>query len=120
MPVWPPADTPSRRDVPVTSALTNVIVGYATSVLVESVRPGRAVCNGPHMAHPRRLSQGLHHPSQLRKSWYFFFFATPGLPEEVVHLREWHSFRHFLEDARPPFTDQEIERAHRSHHSRRV
>ena len=37
-------------------------------------------------AHPRRLSQGLHHPNQLRKSWYFFFFAVPGLPEEVVHL----------------------------------
>ena len=34
-------------------------------------------------AHPRKLSEGLHHPSQLRKSWYFFFFATPGLPEEV-------------------------------------
>ena len=50
-------------------------------------------------AHPRRLSEGLHHPSQLRKSWYFFFFAVPGLPEEVVHLRDWHFFRHFLEDA---------------------
>jgi pimeloyl-ACP methyl ester carboxylesterase len=61
-------------------------------------------------AHPRRLQEGLHHPSQLRKSWYFFFFATPGLPEEVVHLRDWHFFRHFLEDARPPYTDQEIER----------
>ena len=47
-------------------------------------------------AHPRRLSQGLHHPNQLRKSWYFFFFAAPGLPEEVVHLRDWHFFRHFL------------------------
>src|ERR1700741_2276283 len=23
-------------------------------------------------AHPRRLSEGLKHPSQLRKSWYFF------------------------------------------------
>ena len=23
---------------------------------------------------PRKLSQGLHHPGQLRKSWYFFFF----------------------------------------------
>src|SRR5580765_9060964 len=31
-------------------------------------------------AHPRKLSEGLKHPSQLRKSWYFFFFATPGLP----------------------------------------
>jgi pimeloyl-ACP methyl ester carboxylesterase len=61
-------------------------------------------------AHPRRLQQGLHHPSQLRKSWYFFFFAIPGLPEEVVHARDWHFFRHFLQDAHPPYTDEEIER----------
>jgi epoxide hydrolase 4 len=61
-------------------------------------------------AHPRRLSEGLHHPSQLRKSWYFFFFATPGLPEDVVHARDWHFFRHFLQDANPPYTQQEIER----------
>ena len=61
-------------------------------------------------AHPRRLSEGLKHPSQLRKSWYFFFFATPGLPEEVVQLRDWHFFRHFLEDANPPYTDEEFER----------
>ena len=31
-------------------------------------------------AHPRKLSQGLHHPGQLRKSWYFFFFDLPVLP----------------------------------------
>jgi pimeloyl-ACP methyl ester carboxylesterase len=61
-------------------------------------------------AHPRRLQQGLHNPNQLRKSWYFFFFAVPGLPEEVVHARNWHFFRHFLQDARPPYTDEEIER----------
>ena len=61
-------------------------------------------------AHPRRLSEGLHHPDQLRKSWYFFFFATPGLPEEVVHLRDWHFFRHFLHDANPPYTPEEMER----------
>jgi len=61
-------------------------------------------------AHPRKLSEGLKHPSQLRKSWYFFFFATPGLPEEVVHLRDWHFLRHFLEDANPPYTDEEFER----------
>jgi pimeloyl-ACP methyl ester carboxylesterase len=61
-------------------------------------------------AHPRRLSQGLHNPNQLRKSWYFFFFAVPGLPEEVVHLRDWHFFRHFLEDANPQYTPEEIER----------
>jgi pimeloyl-ACP methyl ester carboxylesterase len=61
-------------------------------------------------AHPRKLSEGLHHPDQLRKSWYFFFFATPGLPEEVVQLRDWHFFRHFLHDANPPYTPEEIER----------
>jgi pimeloyl-ACP methyl ester carboxylesterase len=61
-------------------------------------------------AHPRRLQEGLHHPSQLRKSWYFFFFATPGLPEEVVEARDWHFFRHFLEDANPPYTQQEMDR----------
>jgi len=61
-------------------------------------------------AHPRKLSEGLKHPSQLRKSWYFFFFAVPGLPEDVVHLRDWHFFRHFLSEAQPPYTDEEIER----------
>src|SRR5262249_30467535 len=61
-------------------------------------------------AHPRRLSEGLHHPSQLRKSWYFFFFATPGLPEQVVPARDWHFFRHFLHDANPPYTQDEMDR----------
>src|SRR5947209_15673753 len=61
-------------------------------------------------AHPRRLSEGLRHPSQLRKSWYFFFFAVPGLPEDVVHARDWHFLRHFLQDANPPYTPQEIYR----------
>ena len=61
-------------------------------------------------AHPRRLQQGLMNPNQLRKSWYFFFFALPGLPEEVVHARDWHFFRHFLQDANPPYTPQELER----------
>jgi len=28
----------------------------------------------------------------------------------VVHLRDWHFFRHFLEEARPPHTDEEMER----------
>ena len=37
-------------------------------------------------AHPRKLSQGLHHPGQLRKSWYFFFFDLPDLPEASQEL----------------------------------
>jgi pimeloyl-ACP methyl ester carboxylesterase len=61
-------------------------------------------------AHPRKLSQGLHHPSQLRRSWYFFFFALPDLPESVVHANNWHFFRHFLHDANPPLTPEDTER----------
>ena len=61
-------------------------------------------------AHPRKLSQGLHHPGQLRKSWYFFFFDLPDLPEAVVHANHWHFFRHFLHDANPAYTPQETDR----------
>jgi epoxide hydrolase 4 len=61
-------------------------------------------------AHPRKLSQGLHHPDQLRRSWYFFFFALPELPEAVVHANYWHFFRHFLHDAHPAYTTEEIDR----------
>ena len=58
-------------------------------------------------AHPRKLSEGLHHPGQLRKSWYFFFFDTPDLPESVVRANDWHFFRHFLRDADPTLTPEE-------------
>ncbi len=61
-------------------------------------------------AHPRKLSQGLHHPGQLRKSWYFFFFDLPDLPESVVHANHWHFFRHFLRDAKPAYTKDEMDR----------
>ena len=76
-------------------------IAWATAMNHPEVVDRLAILNA---AHPRRLSEGLHHPSQLRKSWYFFFFAVPGLPEEVVQLRDWHFFRHFLEDANPPYT----------------
>jgi epoxide hydrolase 4 len=61
-------------------------------------------------AHPRKLSQGLHHPGQLRKSWYFFFFNLPDVPEGVVHANNWHFFRHFLHDANPAYTPEEMDR----------
>ena len=61
-------------------------------------------------AHPRKLSQGLHHPGQLRKSWYFFFFDLPDLPETIVHANHWHFFRHFLRDAHPAYTPEEMDR----------
>jgi epoxide hydrolase 4 len=61
-------------------------------------------------AHPRKLNEGLRHPSQLRRSWYFFFFQPPGLPERIVRARHWRFFRNFLRDARPAYTDDEIDR----------
>src|SRR3954451_18529901 len=36
-------------------------------------------------AHPRKLNEGLKHPSQLKRSWYFFYFQLPGgVPEHHV------------------------------------
>jgi pimeloyl-ACP methyl ester carboxylesterase len=61
-------------------------------------------------AHPRKLPQGLHHLGQLRKSWYFFFFALPELPECVVHANNWHFFRRILHEARPAYTPEEMDR----------
>jgi pimeloyl-ACP methyl ester carboxylesterase len=61
-------------------------------------------------AHPRRLQQGLFKPRQLLRSWYFFFFALPGLPERTVSARRFRFLQRFLRDARPAFSAQEIDR----------
>jgi pimeloyl-ACP methyl ester carboxylesterase len=82
-------------------------VAWATAMKYPEVVDRMAILNA---AHPRKLSQGLHHPDQLRKSWYFFFFDLPGLPEAVVHANGWHFFRHFLHDANPPYTPEEMDR----------
>ena len=82
-------------------------VAWATAMAYPEVVERLAILNA---AHPRKLSQGLHHPGQLRKSWYFFFFALPELPESVVHANRWHFFRHFLQDAHPAYTPEEIDR----------
>jgi pimeloyl-ACP methyl ester carboxylesterase len=82
-------------------------VAWATAMIHPEVVDRLDILNA---AHPRKLSQGLHHPGQLRKSWYFFFFALPELPESVVHANHWHFFRNFLDDADPAYTPEEIER----------
>src|SRR5215471_19141797 len=75
-------------------------VAWVTAMNHPEVVDRLAILNA---AHPRKLSQGLHHPGQLRKSWYFFFFDLPELPEAVVHADNWRFFRHFLRDASPPY-----------------
>jgi pimeloyl-ACP methyl ester carboxylesterase len=61
-------------------------------------------------AHPRRLLQGLRHPGQLRKSWYFFFFGVPGVPEQVVRADNWRFLRRFLREAHPPYSSEDTDR----------
>jgi epoxide hydrolase 4 len=80
---------------------------WATAMNHPEVVDRLAILNA---AHPRKLLQGLHHPGQLRKSWYFFFFNLPGVPESVVHANQWHFFRHFLHDARPEYRPEEMDR----------
>jgi pimeloyl-ACP methyl ester carboxylesterase len=82
-------------------------VAWATAMNHPEVVERLAILNA---AHPRKLSQGLHHPGQLRKSWYFFFFDLPELPESVVHANHWHFFRNFLRDANPAYTPEELDR----------
>ena len=82
-------------------------VAWATAMSHPEVVDRMAILNA---AHPRKLLEGLHHPGQLRKSWYFFFFDLPELPEAVVHANHWHFFRHFLHDAHPAFTKEETDR----------
>jgi pimeloyl-ACP methyl ester carboxylesterase len=82
-------------------------IAWATAMHHPEVVERLAILNA---AHPRKLSQGLHHPDQLRRSWYFFFFDLPDLPEAVVRADNWRFFRHFLRDADPAPTREEIER----------
>ena len=64
-------------------------------------------------AHPRKLNEGLRHPSQLRRSWYFFYFQLPELPEHHVQADDWEFFQDFLRDAQPPYTPEEMQALHR-------
>ena len=82
-------------------------VAWATAINHPEVVDRLAILNA---AHPRRLNEGLKHPNQLRKLWYFFFFQPPGLPERTVRARNWRFFRRYQRDARPPYTPQETER----------
>jgi epoxide hydrolase 4 len=61
-------------------------------------------------AHPRKLQKGLFKPRQLVRSWYFFFFTLPWLPERIVRAFHYRFFRRFLRDAGPAFTREEMDR----------
>lgn len=46
-----------------------------------------AIANVPHPLVMRSYIRK--HPSQMRKSWYAFFFQLPALPERVVRANNW-------------------------------
>jgi pimeloyl-ACP methyl ester carboxylesterase len=60
-------------------------------------------------AHPRRLNEGLKTLRQLFRSWYFFYFQFPRLPERRARSRHWRFLKRFLRDARPPYTPNELD-----------
>ena len=60
-------------------------------------------------AHPRKFAEGLHHPSQVSKLWYVFFFALPDVPERVVRREHFQFLQNFMRDAQPPYTSQEMD-----------
>jgi pimeloyl-ACP methyl ester carboxylesterase len=83
-------------------------VAWTTTINHPEVVDRLAILNA---AHPRRLLQGLRTPRQLLKSWYFFYFQLPWLPERHVRSRNWRFFRNFLHDARPgAFTSEDLDR----------
>jgi len=82
-------------------------VAWALAMAHPEVVERLAILNA---AHPRKLNDGLKHPNQLRKLWYFFFFQPPGLPERVVRAGNWRFFRRYQRDAQPPYTAEETER----------
>lgn len=60
------------------------------------------ILNVPHGAVlQRNLRKNL---TQLRKSWYFFFFQIPWLPEKLARLQDWKSTVQTLQNSSRPGT----------------
>jgi epoxide hydrolase 4 len=82
-------------------------VAWATAMYHPEVVERLVILNA---AHPRKLNEGLRHPGQLRRLWYFFFFQLPALPDRVVRAGRFRFFRRYQRDARPPYTPEETDR----------
>jgi pimeloyl-ACP methyl ester carboxylesterase len=54
-----------------------------------------AVLNAPN---PGRFQHELGSPSQLRKSWYVFFFQTPRAPEAAIRAGDFRAISRLLRD----------------------
>ena len=58
-----------------------------------------------NVPHPVIMRQNLQeNPSQLRKSWYMFFFQLPAVPEVTIQAADWRLWRRCVASAdREPF-----------------
>ncbi|ODR82048.1 epoxide hydrolase [Haladaptatus sp. W1] len=88
--------------------------GGAVAWQVGIDRPERvdklAVMNAPH---PGRFREVLRTPSQLRRSWYIFFFQLPWLPELFLSARGYESIENIFTDTPTnpnAFTDDDVRR----------
>ncbi len=65
---------------------------------VKKIRPltRLIIMNCPH---PKRLRQELHRWSQLKKSWYIFFFQLPWLPERFFMRNNGQPIRDIFRDS---------------------
>ena len=84
-------------------------VAWATAMNHPEVVDRLAILNA---AHPRRLSQGLHHPAPAPQVLVLLLLRAPGAARAPsCGPDHWQFFRNFLRDARPgAYTPQEIER----------
>jgi epoxide hydrolase 4 len=88
--------------------------GGAVAWQVGIERPERvgklAVLNAPH---PARFREELRTPSQLKRSWYVFFFQLPWLPERFLAARGYESIENvFRDSAKNPeaFDEEDVRR----------
>jgi pimeloyl-ACP methyl ester carboxylesterase len=62
--------------------------------------------------HPRVFIKNvIMNPTQLRKSWYLFFFQLPWLPERILRARDWGLLVRALRNTSPPgvFSEDDVE-----------
>ena len=65
--------------------------------------------------HPQRRAspealRGTTPPEPASEVLVLLLLRGTGTAQDVVHARDWHFFRHFLSEANPPYTPDEIER----------
>jgi pimeloyl-ACP methyl ester carboxylesterase len=80
-------------------------IAYAFAMLYPEMVERVGILNSPH---PVSMMRGFRRPAQLKKSWYFFFFQIPRLPERVLRRHDFHALRKAFRDDGLP--DAEIER----------